>query len=55
MVEEFDLQTNELITRMVRKPTKLGGEGKWIPEYGLLDPVGSSELLSPSSSSVSDY
>ena len=34
MVEEFDIVTDELLLRKVRKPNPLGGEGEWIIEIG---------------------
>jgi hypothetical protein len=34
MVEEYDLNTNELLVRKTRQPTKLGGEGEWQFELG---------------------
>ncbi|KAL9656434.1 hypothetical protein ABK040_005199 [Willaertia magna] len=34
MIEEYDLNTNQLLIRKVRKPTTLGGEGKWEYEIG---------------------
>ncbi len=34
MVEEFDVVTDELLLRKVRKPNPLGGEGEWVVELG---------------------
>ena len=34
MIEEFDLQSNELLVRKMRKPTQLGGESEWQFEVG---------------------
>ncbi len=34
MVEEFDVVTDELLLRKLRKPNPLGGEGEWIVELG---------------------
>ncbi|KAG2388006.1 hypothetical protein C9374_000856 [Naegleria lovaniensis] len=34
MVEEFDLNTNQLLVRKRRRPTVLGGEGEWHFEIG---------------------
>lgn len=35
MVEEFDVITDELLLRRVRRPTTLGGEGPWVIEVGI--------------------
>lgn len=35
VVEEFDVVTDELLLRKSRRPTPVGGEGKWIVEVGL--------------------
>jgi protein DPCD len=34
MIEEFDVVTDELLLRKVRKPTAVGGEGTWEVEVG---------------------
>eukprot|EP00741_Cyanophora_paradoxa_P005039 tig00000842_g4881.t1 len=34
MVEEFDLQTDELLLRKIRRPTSVGGQGPWVFEIG---------------------
>jgi hypothetical protein len=34
MVEEFDVVTDEILLRKLRKPNPLGGEGEWIVELG---------------------
>eukprot|EP00386_Alphamonas_edax_P014406 GDKI01044286.1.p1 GENE.GDKI01044286.1~~GDKI01044286.1.p1 ORF type:complete len:198 (-),score=51.11 GDKI01044286.1:26-619(-) len=50
MVEEFDAKTAELVLRKTRKPTVMGGEGKWEFEVGAppKDFNPSSDLLAPS-------
>jgi len=35
LVEEFDVITDELLLRKVRKPNTLGGEGTWVVEVGV--------------------
>eukprot|EP01027_Heterolobosea_sp_BB2_P011886 GEZU01017254.1.p1 GENE.GEZU01017254.1~~GEZU01017254.1.p1 ORF type:complete len:169 (-),score=33.02 GEZU01017254.1:206-712(-) len=45
MVEEYDLETDELVVRKTRKPTKLGGEGEWFYEIGAPTNIRPAELL----------
>lgn len=35
MVEEFDLETDVLLTRRVRCPGAIGGDGQWVYEERL--------------------
>jgi len=55
MVEEFDLNTNQLLLRRRRRQTILGGSGEWEIEIGgevkPFNPF--NELLAPSSVNVS--
>lgn len=59
MVEEYDLKTDRLVVRKVRRSTTLGGEGTWEYELGgdaslglkPFNPI--EDLLAPSSSNVS--
>lgn len=56
MVEEYDLQSNQLVVRKFRKPTPFGGEGPWEYEIGnaadnkVFNP--DMDLIAPSSSNV---
>ena len=34
MAEEYDLKTDELLVRKLRKSTVLGAEGEWVFEIG---------------------
>jgi hypothetical protein len=34
MAEEYDLQTDELLVRKLRKPSVLGADGPWVYEIG---------------------
>lgn len=55
MVEEFDLNTNQLLVRKRRRPTVLGGEGEWQFEIGgdvrVFNPF--NDLIAPSTTNVS--
>ena len=55
MVEEFDLNTNQLLLRKRRRQTILGGGGEWVIEIGgEVQPFNPfNELLAPSSANVS--
>nr|CAG4711384.1 unnamed protein product [Naegleria fowleri] len=54
MVEEFDLNTNQLLVRKRRRPTVLGGEGEWQFEIGgdvrVFNPF--NDLIAPSTTNV---
>lgn len=51
IVEEFNVQTHELLTRKVKKPSEIG-EGKWEWEVGEAPRVLAADSLIPSTLNV---